>query len=128
MGIGAGGISIFRIGLFLCLVLLFTQDVWLVDKAEVLELFAMRFEVLTALLSAATLVSGLFVPRASNGTVDLPSLLDADLEDLVTGLESGAFTSVDLVHAYTARIVEVNETLHMVSLHHHGVGETREQD
>lgn len=37
------------------------------------------------------------------------------LEDLVDGLESGLFTSVDLVNAYEARINEVNSTLHMVT-------------
>lgn len=31
------------------------------------------------------------------------------------GLESGLFTSVDLVKAYTERILEVNSTLHMVT-------------
>lgn len=44
-----------------------------------------------------------------------PALLDATLEDLVSGLESGAFDSVDLVAAYTARIGEVNDTLHAVT-------------
>lgn len=36
-------------------------------------------------------------------------------EDLVDGLESGLFTSVDLVKAYEARIMEVNSTLRMVT-------------
>ncbi|KAK3071652.1 hypothetical protein LTR53_008252 [Teratosphaeriaceae sp. CCFEE 6253] len=44
-----------------------------------------------------------------------PSLIEVDLEDLVDGLESGLFTSVDLVRAYEARIMEVNGTLHMVT-------------
>ncbi|CAK1367571.1 unnamed protein product [Cercospora beticola] len=44
-----------------------------------------------------------------------PSLLNANLEDLVTGLEKGLFTSVDLVQAYTARIEEVNDLLHAVT-------------
>lgn len=51
----------------------------------------------------------------AGGLDTFPSLLDADLEDLVTGLEMGLFTSVDLVEAYTARIKEVNSTLHMVT-------------
>lgn len=78
----------------------------------------MRIGLVTALVGAtATAVVGLSVPRAVNTTTTapLPSLLEADLEDLVTGLESGAFTSVDLVTAYSARIMEVNSTLHMVS-------------
>ncbi|ETS78497.1 hypothetical protein PFICI_10559 [Pestalotiopsis fici W106-1] len=44
-----------------------------------------------------------------------PPLIEAMLEDLVSGLESGLFTSVDLVNAYTARILEVNSTLKMVT-------------
>ncbi|KAK3393554.1 amidase [Podospora didyma] len=43
-----------------------------------------------------------------------PPLIEANLEDLVKGLESGLFTSVDLVNAYIARIEEVNPTLKMV--------------
>lgn len=46
---------------------------------------------------------------------DFPSLLDANLEDLVSGLEKGSFTSVDLVNAYTRRILEVNSTLKAVT-------------
>jgi amidase len=37
-----------------------------------------------------------------------PSLIDATTEDLISGLESGLFTSVDLVNAYVARIMEVS--------------------
>lgn len=44
-----------------------------------------------------------------------PPLIEATLEDLVSGLESGLFTSVDLVNAYKARILEVNDTLRMVT-------------
>ncbi len=44
-----------------------------------------------------------------------PPLIEADLDDLATGLESGLFTSVDLVSAYVARIMEVNSTLRMVT-------------
>ena len=44
-----------------------------------------------------------------------PPLVEATTEDLITGLESGLFTSVDLVNAYQARIFEVNDTLHMVT-------------
>lgn len=51
---------------------------------------------------------------AINGE-DFPPLIDATLEDLVSGLDSGLFTSVDLVNAYTARILEVNSTLRMVT-------------
>lgn len=44
-----------------------------------------------------------------------PKLIDVTLRDLALGLDSGLFTSVDLVKAYTARILEVNGTLHMVT-------------
>ncbi|KAJ9627579.1 hypothetical protein H2204_009618 [Knufia peltigerae] len=43
-----------------------------------------------------------------------PPLIEATTENLIVGLETGLFTSVDLVKAYTARILEVNATLHMV--------------
>lgn len=51
---------------------------------------------------------------AINGTA-FPPLIEATTEDLVRGLESGLFTSVDLVQVYIARIMEVNSTLHMVA-------------
>lgn len=41
----------------------------------------------------------------------VPVLAEATLDDLVFGLESGHFTSVDLVKAYIARIDEVNPAL-----------------
>lgn len=44
-----------------------------------------------------------------------PPLVDAALTDLSSGLESGAFTSVDLVNAYIARIKETNDVLHAVT-------------
>lgn len=44
-----------------------------------------------------------------------PPLIDAALTDLSSGLESGAFTSVDLVKAYIARIKETNDALHAVT-------------
>lgn len=44
-----------------------------------------------------------------------PPLIDAALTDLSSGLESGAFTSVDLVNAYIARIEETNDALHAVT-------------
>ncbi|TWU71145.1 hypothetical protein ED733_001396 [Metarhizium rileyi] len=47
--------------------------------------------------------------------VDFPSLLDATLDDLRQGLDSGLFTSVDLTKAYIARINEVANELHAVN-------------
>ncbi|KAL2062102.1 hypothetical protein VTL71DRAFT_6368 [Oculimacula yallundae] len=43
-----------------------------------------------------------------------PDLLDAGAEELVAGLESGAWSSVDLTKAYLARILEVDNVLHSV--------------
>ncbi|POR38290.1 Amidase [Tolypocladium paradoxum] len=44
-----------------------------------------------------------------------PPLLDATLEELRHGLDSGAFASVDLVDAYLTRINEVNSVLRPVA-------------
>lgn len=62
-------------------------------------------------------VTGLVTPytNTSTGLGDFPSLINVTTEDLATGLEAGRFTSVDLVKAYSARIMEVNSTLHMVT-------------
>ncbi|RKU48522.1 hypothetical protein DL546_006724 [Coniochaeta pulveracea] len=76
-----------------------------------------------AVTGAATyLGQGLFVTAqtCSNSSTAIggkpfPPLIDATLEDLVTGLEAGLFTSVDLVNAYVSRIKEVNSTLRMVT-------------
>jgi len=50
----------------------------------------------------------------SNSSCAFPELYSATLEELATGLESGCFTSVDLVNTYIARIGEVNSALHAV--------------
>ncbi|THV86506.1 amidase [Aureobasidium pullulans] len=62
-------------------------------------------------------VTALVTPytNTSTGLGDFPSLINVTTEDLATGLEAGRFTSVDLVKAYSARIMEVNSTLHMVT-------------
>ncbi|KAL6716356.1 hypothetical protein ACLMJK_005922 [Lecanora helva] len=44
-----------------------------------------------------------------------PALIEITLEELDTGLETGLFTSVDLVNAYIARIKEANVTLNCVT-------------
>ncbi|KAK1991994.1 amidase [Colletotrichum falcatum] len=46
---------------------------------------------------------------------DFPPLLDATLDDLRQGLDSGLFSSVDLVNAYVARIHEVNDDLRAIA-------------
>ncbi|KAK5123355.1 hypothetical protein LTR85_002787 [Meristemomyces frigidus] len=78
----------------------------------------MRSSFVAALMSVASSVSALTVPPYT-GTIikgqQFPSLIEVDLEELNNGLESGLFTSVDLVKTYQARIMEVNSTLHMVT-------------
>ncbi|PHH91318.1 hypothetical protein CDD83_966 [Cordyceps sp. RAO-2017] len=44
----------------------------------------------------------------------VPPLLDASSDELLSGLEAGSFSSVDLVNAYRARIDGVNATLRAV--------------
>ncbi|KAI2477426.1 Glutamyl-tRNA amidotransferase protein [Pyrenophora tritici-repentis] len=64
-----------------------------------------------------TKVFAAFVPLVSvyaHPQTKFPLLLDATADDLVAGLHAGDFTSVDLVKAYIGRIMEVNQTLHMV--------------
>ncbi|KAK4545436.1 hypothetical protein LTR36_002786 [Oleoguttula mirabilis] len=78
----------------------------------------MRSSFVSVVLSAASFVSALTVPPYTGTTIkgqQFPSLIEVDLEDLNNGLESGLFTSVDLVKTYQARIMEVNSTLHMVT-------------
>ncbi|KAI6875940.1 amidase [Hortaea werneckii] len=78
----------------------------------------MRTTIITALLGVVSFVSSITVPPYT-GTIikgqQFPSLIDVTLEDLSTGLESGLFTSVDLVTAYMDRINEINSTLHLVT-------------
>lgn len=50
----------------------------------------------------------------SAGQSKYPPLLDATLDDLRQGLDSGLFTSVDLVNAYLARINETSDLLNTV--------------
>lgn len=66
------------------------------------------FAALTAAQSATNATTSV------NGT-PFPSLIDVTTEELIVGLESGLFTSVDLVNAYIARINEVNDTLRAVT-------------
>jgi amidase len=62
------------------------------------------------------LVSGQFSCQPQTvGGKPFPPLIEVTAEDLQIGLESGLFTSVDLVTAYTQRILEVNGTLSVVT-------------
>ena len=77
----------------------------------------MRFLNLTAQLSLFSLASTRLVPpyaTCANETT-FPLLLEATLDDLAAGLENHHFTSVDLVKAYSARILGVNSTFHAVT-------------
>ena len=44
-----------------------------------------------------------------------PRLIDVTLEDLNAGLESGLFSSTDLVHVYLARIKNANPVTNAVT-------------
>ncbi|KAM4060617.1 amidase [Hirsutella rhossiliensis] len=69
---------------------------------------------LIAAVGAAHLVAALNVPL-EQAAHPLPTLLDATLDELRQGLDSGIFTSSDLVKAYLARIDETNLELHAVT-------------
>ena len=56
-----------------------------------------------------------FFSNQTNLSPTFPNLIDVTTEGLETGLESGLFSSVDLVNAYIARILEVNSTLNVVT-------------
>ncbi|KAF9729735.1 hypothetical protein PMIN06_004932 [Paraphaeosphaeria minitans] len=74
--------------------------------------------VLLAYLWKAFLAITVIAPLTSaapSGGHKFPKLLDAMASELSAGLDKGEFSSVDLVKAYTARILEVNSTLHMVT-------------
>ncbi|KAL1870777.1 hypothetical protein Daus18300_005097 [Diaporthe australafricana] len=72
---------------------------------------------IVALLATAVLavLQQPLIFTADDAAYMFPPLLDATLTDLSSGLESGAFTSVDLVQAYIARIEETNDLLHAIT-------------
>lgn len=51
---------------------------------------------------------------ASENVAKIPELLDATLDQLRKGIDAGHFTSVDLTHAYLARLKELNDDLNIV--------------
>ncbi|PSK34088.1 aspartyl/glutamyl-tRNA(Asn/Gln) amidotransferase, A subunit [Elsinoe australis] len=79
----------------------------------------MRGSLFTALLgltaSVSALTSNLEYRDEARKNVTLPELSEATLAQLAGGLEKRQFTSVDLVRAYTARILEVNGTFKAVT-------------
>lgn len=75
----------------------------------------MRVVAIVTVLWAAVHTCWSYSTGDTSPLATFPSLLDAGIEDLVTGLENRLFTSSDLVRAYTARILQVNSTLHTVT-------------
>jgi amidase len=85
-----------------------------------LNLYNATMKMWTPWIVAAAFSVVTFGQTSCNNTTSIngepfPSLLDVTLEQVVVGLESGLFTSVDLVNAYVARIGEVNGTVHAVT-------------
>ncbi|KAK4658996.1 hypothetical protein QC762_106410 [Podospora pseudocomata] len=73
-------------------------------------------ELLALVLTLLWVQQSCAAPSCSNGGgKKFPSLLNAEIPDLIKGLDSGLFTTVDLVNAYIARINEVNSTLKAVT-------------
>ncbi|KAL8905219.1 MAG: hypothetical protein Q9207_002774 [Kuettlingeria erythrocarpa] len=70
---------------------------------------------LSLLLCLQTVTCHYFYPNQTGVGDIFPLLIDVTTEELETGLERGLFTSIDLVNAYTARILEVNSTLNVVT-------------
>lgn len=50
----------------------------------------------------------LFTKLSSLWRTEIPSLLEVTLDDVISGLDRGIFTSADLVSAYIKRIEEVD--------------------
>ena len=97
---------------------LFSSDVLCVtEEMASFMSFKMLTRFLVALQPFNLLAAAQICPNASTaiGGKPFPPLIEATTEDLINGLESGLFTSVDLVNAYIARIMEVNSTLKMVT-------------
>lgn len=71
------------------------------------------WSLLASVVSAALAAPS--APLAERWSTDnLPDLLTATLDELAAGLDSGAFTSLQLIKAYLARIEEVNNITHAV--------------
>ncbi|KIW07331.1 uncharacterized protein PV09_02181 [Verruconis gallopava] len=68
-----------------------------------------------SLLPLLSAVLGLDLVARSTYSNDYPLLIDATVEELALGLERGSFSSVDLVNAYLARILQVNVSLNVVT-------------
>ncbi|KAF7316089.1 Amidase domain-containing protein [Mycena indigotica] len=69
---------------------------------------------LTSIFLATSVAILSFLTPLQVYAATLPDLYEATIADLQAGLDAKAFTSVDLVTAYIARIKEVNSELHAV--------------
>ena len=69
----------------------------------------------TSIISLSLLLLTGCAARTGRAATVFPPLLDATLDELRAGLDSGDFTSADLVTAYLARIGEVNGQLSAVT-------------
>jgi hypothetical protein len=109
-GLGVYLLSFLTLSLAVCLLLTYLVDLRIPRTMR----FLSSLSVGVVLVGA---VAGLVTPytNVSVGLGDFPSLINVTTEDLASGLEAGRFTSVDLVKAYSARIMEVNSTLRMVT-------------
>ncbi|KAK8024191.1 glutamyl-tRNA(Gln) amidotransferase subunit A [Apiospora rasikravindrae] len=98
----------------------FWQAASLVPESPKMLVMKLSFTLaLFAVIGAGQGSTGSNEDRSSTSTAiggtPFPPLIEATLEDIVKGLHSGLFTSVDLVNAYSARVMEVNSTLRMVT-------------
>ncbi|KAE9365213.1 glutamyl-tRNA amidotransferase subunit A [Stipitochalara longipes BDJ] len=71
--------------------------------------------VLLVLISLSTLGLSVAQDAFYEGATCYPNLLEVGAEELIAGLESGAWTSMDLTKAYLLRIEETNSILHAVT-------------
>jgi amidase len=81
----------------------------------IFDLLVVIPSLMTALAACVTALKHPVTSSRSGVGQSFPPLIDATLADLSNGLESGAFTSVDLVEAYIARTKETNDALHAVT-------------
>lgn len=82
---------------------------------RLVSLIALSFTVGTAAPLSLRSTTSVCDVTTSTTTIQFPSLLDVTAEELIVGLESKLFTSVDLVNAYIARIDQLNGTLHAIT-------------
>lgn len=87
------------------------------EQSSVIHSFnwrVMSFKLFIAFALLCLSKVGLSAPRLYTQSPCYPDLLDVGAEELVAGLESGAWTSVDLTKAYLLRIQEVDDILQAV--------------